>query len=157
MRKWQSTAVFLPGESQGQRSLAGYSPWCGKESDTTKRLSKQAELLTERSQYKRATHCIILPIRHPKKTELWDGRQIRGCWSLGKGVSRWSTGEVTAAARWGDWNYPVRFCNSRYGSLYSCPNPNSVRHQEQTTQGVNDVYVSPSSLETSKKVITFCI
>ena len=40
------------------------------ESDTTKRLSKQAELLTERSQYKRATHCIILPIRHPKKTEL---------------------------------------------------------------------------------------
>ena len=26
-RKWQPTPVFLPGESQGQRSLAGYSPW----------------------------------------------------------------------------------------------------------------------------------
>ena len=26
-RKWQPTAVFLPGESQGQRSLVGYSPW----------------------------------------------------------------------------------------------------------------------------------
>ena len=26
-RKWQPTAVFLPGESQGHRSLAGYSPW----------------------------------------------------------------------------------------------------------------------------------
>ena len=26
-RKWQSTPVFLPGESHGQRSLAGYSPW----------------------------------------------------------------------------------------------------------------------------------
>ena len=25
-RKWQSTPVFLPGESYGQRSLAGYSP-----------------------------------------------------------------------------------------------------------------------------------
>ena len=24
-----------PGESHGQRSLAGYSPWYGKESDTT--------------------------------------------------------------------------------------------------------------------------
>ena len=26
-RKWQLTPVFLPGESQGQRSVAGYSPW----------------------------------------------------------------------------------------------------------------------------------
>ena len=29
-REWQSTLVFLPGESHGQRSLAGYSPWGGK-------------------------------------------------------------------------------------------------------------------------------
>ena len=26
-RKWQPTPVFLPGESHGQRSLAGYNPW----------------------------------------------------------------------------------------------------------------------------------
>ena len=26
-RKWQPTSVFLPGQSHGQRSLAGYSPW----------------------------------------------------------------------------------------------------------------------------------
>ena len=26
-RKWQPTPVFLPGESQGQRSQAGYSQW----------------------------------------------------------------------------------------------------------------------------------
>ena len=26
-RKWQSTLVFLPGNSHGQRSLLGYSPW----------------------------------------------------------------------------------------------------------------------------------
>ena len=25
-KKWQPTLVFLPGESHGQRSLAGYSP-----------------------------------------------------------------------------------------------------------------------------------
>ena len=25
--KWQPTPVFLPGESHGQRSLEGYSPW----------------------------------------------------------------------------------------------------------------------------------
>ena len=34
-RKWQPTAVFLPGECHGQRSLAGYSPCSCKESDTT--------------------------------------------------------------------------------------------------------------------------
>ena len=37
-RKWQSTAVLFPGESHGQRSLVGYSPWGCKESDTTERL-----------------------------------------------------------------------------------------------------------------------
>jgi len=34
-RKWLPTLVFLPGEFQGQRRLAGYSPWGRKESDTT--------------------------------------------------------------------------------------------------------------------------
>ena len=34
-RTWPPTPVFLPGESQGQRSLVGYSPCGHKESDTT--------------------------------------------------------------------------------------------------------------------------
>ena len=34
-RAWQPTPVFLPGESHGQRSLAGYSPWSHKESGKT--------------------------------------------------------------------------------------------------------------------------
>ena len=29
-RAWQPTPVFLPGESHGQRSLVGYSPWATK-------------------------------------------------------------------------------------------------------------------------------
>ena len=40
-RKWQPTPVFLPGESQGQRSLAGCSPWAPTESDTTEHKHKQ--------------------------------------------------------------------------------------------------------------------
>ena len=36
MKKWQPTPIFLPGKSHGQRSLAGYSPWGRKQSDTTK-------------------------------------------------------------------------------------------------------------------------
>ena len=38
-RKWQLTPVFWPGKFQGQRSLAGYSPWGHKESDVTERLT----------------------------------------------------------------------------------------------------------------------
>ena len=34
-REWLPSAVFLPGESHGQRSLVGYSLWGHKESDTT--------------------------------------------------------------------------------------------------------------------------
>ena len=34
-RKWQPTPVFLPGESQGQRSLVGCRLWGRTESDTT--------------------------------------------------------------------------------------------------------------------------
>ena len=37
-RQWQPTPLLLPGESHGQKSLVGYSPWGCKESDTTKRL-----------------------------------------------------------------------------------------------------------------------
>ena len=32
-REWQLTLVFLPEETQGPRSLAGYSPWGRKELD----------------------------------------------------------------------------------------------------------------------------
>ena len=34
-REWLPTLVFLPGESHGQRSLVGYSPWGRKELDKT--------------------------------------------------------------------------------------------------------------------------
>ena len=36
--EWQPTPVFLPGESHGQRSLAGCSRWGCKESDTAEQL-----------------------------------------------------------------------------------------------------------------------
>ena len=35
-RAWQPTPVYLPGESNGQRSLGGYSPWVHKELNITK-------------------------------------------------------------------------------------------------------------------------
>ena len=38
-RAWQPTPVFLPGESRGQKSLAGYSPRGHKKLDRTEWLS----------------------------------------------------------------------------------------------------------------------
>ena len=38
-RECQPTPVFLSGELHGRRSLAGYSPWDHKESDTTYQLN----------------------------------------------------------------------------------------------------------------------
>ena len=38
-KEWQSTTAILPGESHGQRSLAGYSPWGCQEPGMTEHLS----------------------------------------------------------------------------------------------------------------------
>ena len=49
-RKCQPSPGFLPGESHGQRRLAGYSPWGCKESDTTERLhTRQQQCIPLRS------------------------------------------------------------------------------------------------------------
>ena len=40
----QPAPVFLPGESHGQRSLVGYSPWGCKELDTTEQLTFSLKL-----------------------------------------------------------------------------------------------------------------
>ena len=64
-RKWQPTPAFVPGESHGQRSLAGYGPWGLKESNTCISLlcSRQLYLDVNRrlrlTMYK--TELLILP------------------------------------------------------------------------------------------------
>ena len=42
-RKWQPTPVFLPGESQGWRSLVGCRLWACTESDTTEATWQQQQ------------------------------------------------------------------------------------------------------------------
>ena len=59
-RPWQPIPVFLPGESHGQRRLAGYSPRGRKESDTTE------QLLTHTEQNKRQSSLL-------KNYEVQDG------------------------------------------------------------------------------------
>ena len=45
-RTWQPTPVFLPGKRQGQRSLADYSPWGCRESDTTEHMPLHRAITT---------------------------------------------------------------------------------------------------------------
>ena len=42
-REWQPTPVFLPGESQGQRSLVGCHLWGRTELDTTEATKQQQQ------------------------------------------------------------------------------------------------------------------
>ena len=42
-RQWQPTPVFLPGESQGRRSLVGCRLWGHTESDTTEATQQQQQ------------------------------------------------------------------------------------------------------------------
>ena len=42
-RQWQPTPVFLPGESQGRRSLVGFRLWGHTESDTTEATQQQQQ------------------------------------------------------------------------------------------------------------------
>ena len=44
-RAWQTTPVFLPGESHGPRSLAGYSPWGCKELNVTEHAHYNSTIL----------------------------------------------------------------------------------------------------------------
>ena len=43
-RKWQPAPLFLPGKLHGERSLAGYSLWDHKESDSTEHAGMHATL-----------------------------------------------------------------------------------------------------------------
>ena len=62
-RKWQPTPVFLPGESYGQKSVVGYSPWGHK---------RQTGL---------STHATLTKFNH--SSFLFEGTDVRLFLSLG--------------------------------------------------------------------------
>ena len=64
-RAWQPTPVVLPGESDGQRNLAGYSPWGHKELDTAEHACTALLRLQQPSQNSRALQMPTLPSAFP--------------------------------------------------------------------------------------------
>ena len=61
IKEQQPAPVFLPGEIHEQKSLAGYSPWGCKESDTTEELTHTHTHIYTHIHIKRETHVE----RHP--------------------------------------------------------------------------------------------
>ena len=53
-RKWQPTPIFLPGESQGQRSLVGCRLWGHTQWDTTEAMQEQ-----QQQQQQQQQHCLV--------------------------------------------------------------------------------------------------
>ena len=60
-RAQQSTPVFLPGDSHGQRSLVGYSPQGHKESDKTERLTFSVSCRPNRSDVQNKGNRFLCP------------------------------------------------------------------------------------------------
>ena len=58
-KKWQSSSVFFPGKSHGQRSLVGYSPW------SPKRVGH--DLATKQQHGKTSNYCKWILKQHIKK------------------------------------------------------------------------------------------
>ena len=67
-RKWQPTPVFLAGESQGQRSLVGYSPWGCKELDMTEQLNFP--------RYRKRKHKVVKVVNYQLCEKEWNKRKV---------------------------------------------------------------------------------
>ena len=65
-KKWQPTPVFLPGESHGERSLVGYSPWGRKEVDTTEWLTLTFSFIIRTDAEKEFNKMLFLCFFHSK-------------------------------------------------------------------------------------------
>ena len=62
-RAWQPTPVFLPGESHGQRNLAGYSSWGPKESDTTEATQQALSDTTLRTESEEELKSLLMKVK----------------------------------------------------------------------------------------------
>ena len=80
-RAWQSAPVFLPGESHGQMSLAGYSSWGRKESDMTEVTYPHAHTHTygRMGRWTGLLHWVHWPVRHFQGTWYIAGRKMLAC------------------------------------------------------------------------------
>ena len=89
--KWQATPMFLPGESQGRRSLVGCCLWGRTESDTTEATYQQQQHAHIMSNILRKWKWQPTPVFLPGESQGWGS--LVGChlWSR----TEWDMTEAT--------------------------------------------------------------
>ena len=120
-RGWQSTPVFLPGESHGQRGLVGYSPGGHKESDTTEQLThtlkesrkRRSPPLCNSVGWARIPACICCVRSFPAPAGCLS--HARSSWTAATVTGRWTTWaaipprtETSPTGWWCSWRWPRR-------------------------------------------------
>ena len=105
------SSISLPGESQGQRSLVGYSPWDCKESDTTEQLA-----LTKNMFFFKKKFSASVKKKTPCKLESTGvtGRNVGACVVLS--LTLWTPWAVTSKAP-----LSMEFSRQEYWSGLSFP------------------------------------
>ena len=105
--------MFLPGESHGQKSLVGYSPWGRKELETTKRLSSAQELSYDlRWRYLSCRTLGGHPWARDMGTVLWidliervhshhQNHEVLGKWMGRPGSGAWASAASQVQGWWG--------------------------------------------------------
>ena len=89
----QPTPVFLPGESHGQRSLAGYSPWGRRESDMTEQLNTSPYL----ESFAASFHHSVL---HCSDEQWWAGNTGACSWGVSSLAKGNPAGRTEGFAHW---------------------------------------------------------
>ena len=114
--KWQPTPIFLPGKSNGQKSLAGYSPWGCKELDRTERLNNRQDCSTT-WQHKPDNRDFILQAQNSHSMHShsqWHQPQPpRGTWLVWYSVLHLPTSyrlKVGMVSGEGSWLLPLGVC-----------------------------------------------
>ena len=94
-RKWQPAPVSLPGESHGQRSLAGYSPWGHEKSDISERVHTEGVERNRVGHECAGSASVGAPERPDRGTpaflcpRLWGRRQVCGAGTDPAGSLSW--------------------------------------------------------------------
>ena len=77
-RERPPTPVFLPGESHGQKSLAGYSPWGHKESDMPEEPSMRVTH-THTHTHTHSIHTVFTRFMTSNTPSIWPWEDYRFC------------------------------------------------------------------------------
>ena len=117
-KAWQPTLVFLSGDSHGERSLVGYTPWGSKELDMSE-----------------ATWCACMWSLHGDLPPL-----LPGLWRCWRSVSQWGS----AGSRSGPFPPPasppllhLSLCLSIHSPIYPFTHPSSLAFDKVQTVRLN--------------------